>query len=423
MEVYSRMNRLDLYSRSRGFRKVEIQRPVYEKPIDRLIEKIGGEIVSRGSKSIIRIFQKIPYNSMHGSVRLHDPYSVDTGLLELLFQGINEPVSLKDMLFFDIETTGLSGGAGTVVFMIGFLTAKEEGLEITQLFLNSLSSQRLFLEHVKEYLASYRYLVSYNGKSFDFNIIKSRFIMQGMHFEEEGVKHLDLLYTSRRIWRGLLPDFSLATVEGRILDVKRTEDIPGWQVPEVYAHFLRGRDVYEDVKTVFSHNRDDVLSLLALLITQLRVVAQAGEGEKAHVLAGSCGYDPVSVSRLFEAHHQRQKAVNILSSHHEDTAAMKNLALLHKKDGRFEQALQHFKRLCGKRSSLSDFLFACTEIAKIYEHRIRDFQQALSFTQMMRRRLKRAEYFYPSDSMWFESALESVNRRYDRLLRKIGRIE
>jgi len=384
------MNRLDLYSRSRGFRKVEIQRPVYEKPIDRLIEKIGGEIVSRGSKSIIRIFQKIPYNSMHGSVRLHDPYSVDTGLLELLFQGINEPVSLKDMLFFDIETTGLSGGAGTVVFMIGFLTAKEEGLEITQLFLNSLSSQRLFLEHVKEYLASYRYLVSYNGKSFDFN---------------------------------LLPDFSLATVEGRILDVKRTEDIPGWQVPEVYAHFLRGRDVYEDVKTVFSHNRDDVLSLLALLITQLRVVAQAGEGEKAHVLAGSCGYDPVSVSRLFEAHHQRQKAVNILSSHHEDTAAMKNLALLHKKDGRFEQALQHFKRLCGKRSSLSDFLFACTEIAKIYEHRIRDFQQALSFTQMMRRRLKRAEYFYPSDSMWFESALESVNRRYDRLLRKIGRIE
>jgi len=417
------MNRLDLYSRLRGLRKSDLPRPVGGNPIECLNEKIGGEIVSRPTGSIVRIFRKIPYNSMHGGFRLYDPYSVDTCLLELLFRGIDQPVSLKDMLFFDIETTGLSGGAGTVVFLIGFLTAKEEGLEFTQLFLNSLSSQHLFLEHVKEHFAPYRYLVSYNGKSFDFNIIKNRFVMQGMRFEEEGVKHLDLLYTSRRIWKGLLPDFSLATVERRILDVKRTQDIPGWRVPEVYAHFLRGRDVYEDMKAVFSHNRDDVLSLLALLVTQLRVVAQAGEGEKAHGLDRSCGYDPVSVSRFFEAHQQRQKAVNILSSNLEDTEAMKSLALLHKKDGCFEQALQHFKQLCEKRVSLSDFLFACTEIAKIYEHRIRDFQQALSFTQMMLDRLKRAEYFYPPDSMWFESALESVNRRYSRLLRKIGRIE
>ncbi len=422
------MNRLDLYSRLRGFKREDTSRPARGKIVTSLNDKIGGEVVSRGSKSIIRVFRKIPYDSLHGTIRLGDLRIVDTGLLDVLFRGIGHPVSVKDLLFFDVETTGLSGGAGTVVFLIGFLNVGEEGLEFTQLFLNSLSSESLFLEHVQKEFAPDRCLVSYNGKSFDYNIIKNRFIMQGMRFGDECGMHLDLLYTSRRIWRNLLPDYSLGTVENRILDVKRASDIPGWRVPEVYSHFLRGRGVDDDMKMVFSHNRNDVLSLFALLIAQLRIVAQAGETAAADRTAGALRYDPVSVSRLFAAINRRKKAVDILSLHQEDAAALKSLALLYKRDGHFEQALEYFKRLSGRKGGLSDFIFACTEIAKIYEHRIGDFQQALSYTAMMRERLKRAGYFYLSagerfESERFESELESVNRRYARLLQKIARTE
>ncbi len=404
------MNRLDLYSRLRGSRRAD--RPEHEEEknkAQRLNARVGGDVVSRGSKSIIRVFQKIPYENQS---------FIDTGLLDVLFPEAGYPVPMKDLLFFDVETTGLSGGAGTVFFLIGFLNVGEDGLEFTQFFLNSLSSERLFLEHVEDRFAPYNHFVSYNGKSFDFNIIKNRFIMQGMRFGGEG-SHLDLLYTSRRLWRGMLPDYSLSTVEEKILDVKRTEDIPGWRVPEVYSDFLRGRNVYNDMKAVFSHNREDVLSLFALLAVQLRILARAGEKATAGELPDTFQYNPVSVSGLFAAREYRQKAVDILTLH-DDAASLKSLALLHKRDKCFEQALKYFKRLCEKKGSLSEYLFVCTEIAKIYEHRLKDFQQALTYTERMIKRLKRAVHFYPGDRARFEGELENVSRRYVRLLRKIS---
>ncbi len=418
-ETYSRMNRLDLYRRLRRARRSDRPKPAGGNTVERLNAGVGGEVVLSNSKSILRVFQNISYNNLHGNIRLRDPRFIDTGHIDVLFPGIGQPVSIKDLLFFDVETTGLSGGAGTVFFLIGFLNVGEDGLEFTQFFLNSLSSEHLFLEHVEGKFAPYTYFVSYNGKSFDFNIIKNRFIMQGMRFGEERGVHLDLLYTSRRLWRGMLPDYSLSTVEKKILDVRRSEDIPGWRVPEVYSDFLRGRNVYDDMKTVFSHNRDDVLSLFALLEVQLHIMAKAGEKSTADELPGDFRYNPVSVSGLFAAREYRQKAVNILTSH-EDAASLKSLALLYKKDKHFEQALKYFKRLSEKKGSLSEYLLICTEIAKIYEHRIKNYQQALSYTESMINRLKRALYFYPHGRARFESELENVNRRYARLLRKIG---
>ncbi len=405
------MNRLDLYSRLRGSARVDRPESEDESKVQRLNARIGGDVVSRGSKSIICVFRKIPRDNRS---------FIDTSLLDVLFPEAGHPVPMKDLLFFDVETTGLSGGAGTVFFLIGFLNVGEDGLEFTQFFLNSLSSERLFLEHVEDKFAPYTYFVSYNGKSFDFNIIKNRFIMQGMRFGGERGTHLDLLYTSRRLWRGMLPDYSLSTVEEKILDVKRTGDIPGWRVPEVYSDFLRGRNIYDDMKAVFSHNRDDILSLFTLLEVQLRIMDQAGEKSTADELPGTLQYNPVSVSGLFSAREYRQKAVDILTSHQEDAASLKGLALLHKRDKRFEQALKYFKRLCEKKGSLSEYLFICTEISKIYEHHIKNYQQALLYTQRMIKRLKRAVYFYPRGRASFEGELENVNRRYARLLRKIG---
>ena len=424
------MNRIDLY-RMRGpgtaagrdlpvegkaaGRRHALAGQIHE-AVERLREAIGGEVLFRGSASILRVYEEIPYEVSTGE-------SANTHLLHVLCPEIMPSTALKDMLFFDVETTGLSGGAGTVVFLIGFLNVGENSLKLTQYFLNSLSSEAFFLEHVERMFGRHSCFVSYNGKSFDFNIIKNRFVMQGMPFDGEDVRHLDLLHTSRRLWRGMLPDYRLGTVEERILGMKRTGDIPGWRVPEVYSDYLRGRNVFDDMKAVFFHNRKDVLSLFAILDVQLRIMAEAGKGRSVHEPPGKVRYNPVSVSGLFAARRYTRKAVEILSAHREDVAALRSLALFYKRDGRFPESIECFERLCEKRGRLSEYIFACTEIAKIYEHRLKDLDRAVLFTERMRTRLRRALYFHPRERAYLEHELEKVDSRYTRLRRKIDTLE
>lgn len=406
------MNRLDLYRRIHS--GTTDRRPSSRGSIEQLLRAVGGELVSRGTQSILHLSSKIP----GADIRVSSPF--DTEFLHILFPKVPRCVDPSDMLFFDVETTGLSGGAGTLVFLIGFITVASNGLVLDQFFLNNLSSERLFLEQLDRLFSARGFFISYNGKSFDINIIKNRFVMQGMRFGGEKGMHLDLLHTSRRLWKGLLPDFRLGTVEETVLNVQRAGDVPGWRVPEVYSDFLRGRVSVEDMKAVFYHNRKDVLSLYSLLGLQLRIIAQAPTQSPS---GETPPYNPVSVSGFFAAQKYRKKAVDILAAHRENAAALKNLALLHKRDGRFRQSIDCFEKMTAMRVPLLDFLFGCTEIAKIYEHRLKDYKAALEYTDRMLTRLKRSLYFHPREKDVLTYELEKIRRRYIRLKNRIDRVQ
>jgi len=450
------MNRLDIYSRLKHPRKSVDYTGSREKNLEKIRDLLTGQVLTRGSRSILKVEYRIPKEAVYGCVPLGGAFSMDTDLLKVLFPHLNAPVSLNDLLFFDIETTGLSGGAGTYVFMIGFLKVKAEGIRITQYFLNNLSSEHLFLEHIEKFLLSHDLFVTYNGRTFDYNVIKNRFVMGGMGFSKANEVHLDLLYTSRRIWRDMLPDFALSTVEKGVLMLERRGDIPGWRIPEVYAHYLRGRNVSEEILSVFLHNKNDVLSLLALLLKQLALLRQAldysnhqnpaekkqghhhfypGAGTSGRLQAVSGGiqgtsrmdndiprqYNPVSLAEMFLAAGRRDEARALLTVHKEEKEALKSLALLYKKEHAFKKALVHFELLIERRIDITDYLFACTEAAKIYEHVLRDFKKALFYTLKMRTKLERAGYFYPRQIPWHEREKENIDRRYTRLIKKLGK--
>ncbi|MDR3019870.1 MAG: ribonuclease H-like domain-containing protein, partial [Treponema sp.] len=93
-----------------------------------------------------------------------------------------EMPSLGDFLFFDLETTGLSGGAGTIAFLAAFGRFEKAGtLGITQYLLLDYPGENDFLENVlKEFESPKSVIVSYNGKSFDSQIIKTRCLMNRM---------------------------------------------------------------------------------------------------------------------------------------------------------------------------------------------------------------------------------------------------
>ncbi|MBN2352732.1 MAG: ribonuclease H-like domain-containing protein [Spirochaetales bacterium] len=185
--------------------------------------------------------------------------------------GAEEPLlsaraSAKDLLFFDAETTGLSGGAGNLAFLLGAGHLDGGDFVVEQHFLADFPGEPEFLRLIRPLLDPERVFVSYNGSAFDSHLLVSRFSLNRM--ELSFPRQYDILHPSRRLWKSkvaaALGSCSLKNVERLVLNVDRGEDIDGAEVPECYFRFLRSGDP-SSLEPVFYHNRIDVLSLAGLL--------------------------------------------------------------------------------------------------------------------------------------------------------------
>jgi hypothetical protein len=312
------VDRLQFYERSR--RKTFKQSETPEAR-SRTLEKVrtlcGGTLIRDGAHSVLRIERAIPlqnhFHPAEACKRLIDERALYT-FVEIAGQRQCRSVREENLLFFDIETTGLSGGAGTTIFLAGFCSVIREEARIVQYFLNDLSSERLFLRLISDHLATDSILVSYNGKSFDYNIIRNRFILNRISDEGLTHAHVDLLHSSRRLWKGMFSDFSLGTVERMALGVSRTDDIPGFLIPDVYFDYLKGMDVPQKLEKVFFHNRLDVLSLLALFVKQLEIIT-SGLDAGPHTTPSECNF--VSLAEYFIERGFLRQAKQILLLHTE----------------------------------------------------------------------------------------------------------
>ncbi|MCL2382257.1 MAG: ribonuclease H-like domain-containing protein [Treponema sp.] len=179
----------------------------------------------------------------------------------------------QDLLFFDLETTGLSGGAGTVAFLAAFgRFAGSAGLppriEITQYLLLDYPGETDFIEKAAAELrpkecSAPPLVVSFNGKSFDSQILKSRCLMNGIMPPE--YLHADLLHPARRLWRRQLTDCSQATIEVSVLGLDRGGDVSGALAPEIWFSFLRSGE-NRDLLAICEHNTKDILGLASLFL-------------------------------------------------------------------------------------------------------------------------------------------------------------
>ncbi len=164
--------------------------------------------------------------------------------------------------WLDTETTGLAGGTGTYVFLVGIGTIEDGAFFVTQYFLADLGAEAAMLAAVGEHLRRLDALVTFNGTRFDLPLLQTRFLLSRRESLDER-PHLDLITTARRLWYRPLGGYSLARLEQMILRVERYMDVPGWLIPSMYVSYLRSGDKGE-VEPVFAHNAQDLLSLLAL---------------------------------------------------------------------------------------------------------------------------------------------------------------
>lgn len=168
----------------------------------------------------------------------------------------------QEACFLDIETTGLSGGAGCVPFLVAIGRFHAQGFELWQGLARSHREEPALLEEVSRCLTRTRTLVTFFGKSFDRHRLEDKMRVHAVASPFAPLVHLDLFHPLRRLYKRSFPDTRLSTMERRLVGVERMEDLPGSFAPEAWFDFVAGRA--HRLEDVFRHNRDDVLSLVVL---------------------------------------------------------------------------------------------------------------------------------------------------------------
>jgi uncharacterized protein len=268
---------------------------------------------------------------------------------------------LSRALFIDTETTGL-GGAGAIAFLLGMAWFDgERRLNVEQLLLRSHSDEPAMLDVLTARLGTTGLLVSYNGKAFDWPLLKGRYVMNRRKIPDD-LPHLDLLHIGRRLHRARLGACRLKTLESHVLGFERGEDVDGGDVPARYAHFLRTGDE-ESLRQVVDHNAWDVVSMAALVGLY---------GEPFDLMHGE---DLVGFARTMKragalavAERAADKALELGV-----TAALKVRGDVHKARGDRARALRDFEALAGDVDDAALRL----ELAKLYEHFVKDPERAL----------------------------------------------
>ena len=175
-----------------------------------------------------------------------------------------EDFELAQALFIDTETTGLAGGTGTYAFLIGCGWLEDGALRVEQYFMRDHADEPAMMAHLARLISRFDWTVSFNGKSFDLPLLRTRFIMNRTRTALDALGALDLLHAARRLWRHQLPRRDLGTLEREILGVQRELDVPSHEIPDIYFRYLRTGDASELVP-VMAHNRQDMVSMAALL--------------------------------------------------------------------------------------------------------------------------------------------------------------
>jgi tetratricopeptide (TPR) repeat protein len=291
----------------------------------------------------------------------------------------------------------------------------ETGFFIRQFFLPEPADERGFLEAVLEILDGVEILWSYNGKCFDLPLLETRFRFWRMAFDRDGYGHVDLLTPTRALFRRRIGDCSLAGLEERILKVARIEDLPGSEVPSVYFEYLQtGRS--PRLHRVFEHNRVDVLSL-AVYASHLLKVFNPDDVERL------CYPEDVLSLALYYFRRGAWKASAACLEEAREFALGPDLeadyhrlsGYLYRRRGEYERACEHFRVLT--RSSGPVGIAALEELAKHYEHRRRDYNEALKLTDQAISRVERGLAFGED---FGSPLLSALHYRRTRLRRKLA---
>ncbi|MFN3705716.1 MAG: ribonuclease H-like domain-containing protein [Thermoflexales bacterium] len=281
--------------------------------------------------------QRYPLSHRHGEHVLHESLSAHEGWRAFM----PETPHVREVLFLDLEATGLANGSGTLAFLIGLGYFNGTAFVVEQLFLRDPAEEQAMLMLLEQRLASCRWLVTFNGRAFDVPVLQARFVIARLPSVLDALPHLDLLPISRAIWRQVLSSCRLGVLEQRLLGVKRShDDVPSALIPQLYQDYLRGQaDLAGDMRRVMYHNAQDVLSMVVLW-TRIGSVFATPRTPNEHM---ALGHRWERMGELMRAEHHYRAAVT--AAEQVLLAAQRKLARALKRQARHEEAFPYWCRL------------------------------------------------------------------------------
>ena len=316
----------------------------------------------------------------------------------------------EKLLFLDLETTGLAGGAGSYAFLVGCgwfeppspsaSAGQAACFRTCQFFLADFAAERALLESVAELAAGIACVVTYNGKAFDLPLIETRFVLQRMTTPFADMPHVDLLHPARRMWRDEDVECRLTYLEQALCGHAREGDVPGFEIPSRYFQYVRSGDA-RPLEAVLEHNRLDIISLAMLTA---RAAQLLDEGPSA----ATTPREAFGMGRLYERAGMNDHALACFRRTRTVDAFRASATLL-RHLRRYEEAAAAWRELLGTRECPPAYAREATEaLAVHHEHRARDLDAARTFAlQSLRLQATAARQ-------------DAVKYRLARLDRKLG---
>jgi len=373
------------------------RRPLPAQRVSRGIEHyVEGRLEQnpRGEYFVAR--QSLPFGRPYGKLRVGDVSVADLGALEIFLEDRALPDPAQ-MIYLDTETTGLAGGTGTCVFLIGLGYIEGSDFVVRQFFLRDYQEEKAILAALAETLAAYQGLVTFNGKTFDVPLLEARYTLARHRSPFGRMIHLDLLHPARRLWKLRLENCQLTHLEREVLGISRKGDVAGAEIPGIYFDYLRSGDA-RGLQPVFYHNALDIVTLAALTSELARIIriesalAHDGAPEAPEPVeaqgASACAHslDLFSLSRIFERAGDNQesaaacrRALALGLPRSLESRALWQLAMQHKRRSEYQQAIEIWEEMV--RRETDGCLQALEQLAIHSEHRLHDAQAARRYTE------------------------------------------
>lgn len=336
---------------------------------------LPGEVLKTEHGELHVIDEYLEPHHHHGRAPIANALRISTErLAQLALDPSLARIDVERALFLDTETTGLAGGTGTVPFLIGIGWFEDESMRIQQLFLPQLGHEAPMLHWLAGRLASASCLVSFNGKTFDWPLLRNRFVLNRVRAPSLP-PHVDLLHCARRVLRSRLRSIRLVELERKVLGMYREDDVSGALIPQLYFDYLDGGDV-SPIAKVIEHNANDLIALAALMAKLVDHFEQvhAADDPRDHL-----AYARVA-ERVGDRHRARSFATAAAAGGGGSTCTVEAW-MLSARIARGEGDLDGEERalLHAFDAADDDVLRATADLAlaKLYEHRRKDPRRAL----------------------------------------------
>ncbi len=367
---------------------------------------LGGRCAETPFGRCLVVDRRYEADRWHGGIRIGDCAVDDADALAILDPALGSQTPVVGLrtfprtIFIDLETTGLSGGAGTVAFLVGCGYFDLGAFQVRQFLLTSHSAERALLSAVADFFADVGLIVTYNGKTFDVPMMETRWLFHRLRMPLDSVPHFDMLHPARRLWRSRTsatdPDEGgcrLSTLERTLFNVTRVGDVGGFEIPSRFFRFLRSGDP-RPLEAVLEHNRLDLVSLAAVMARAIELARSGHEAcrDAAEALALGRIYERAAADDRVNAKtraHARAEACYRRGSESPSVEvraeALYRLALWHRRERRYAEAAAIWRdvvaltepkaarRIPGMRALRQ---FAAEALAIHHEHRDRDLDSA-----------------------------------------------